>query len=263
MPVEPSHKATSFLGGASRRSAALAVAALALVTTGAAGCEDLTAGPTQTREQDQTYQHSVSQIEFAVASGKVSLVPGPDGAVVVHRRLKWDKAEPVVSEAWNGDTLRVTATCPDGESCSVDFTVQVPASVAVQLNDNVGDISLRDLTGPVNVTLGTGDVDLTGLSGRVRVASHTGRISGNALQSTDVDVTDATGDVAVDFAKVPDKVQAVTGTGAVHVTVPRDTTGYRVQAQTTTGKTAVDVPQETSSARSIVAKTATGDVRVD
>jgi len=263
MPVEPSRKATSFHDTASRRGAALAAAVLALVTMGAAGCKDLTAGPTQTKEQDQTYQHPVSQIDFAVASGKVSLSPGSDGAVVVHRTLKWDKTEPVVSEVWSGDTLRVTATCPDGENCSVDFTVQVPASVAVQTNDGTGDISLRDLTGPVDVTLGTGDVDLTGLHGRVRVSSHTGRISGSALQSTDVDLTGATGDVTAEFARVPDDVQAVTGTGTVHVTVPQGTTGYRVQARTTTGKATVDVPQETSSARSIVAKASTGDVRVD
>src|SRR5947209_123403 len=169
MPVEPSHKATSFLDTAPRRSAALAAAVLAFVTAGAAGCKDLTAGPTQTKEQDQTYQHSATRIEFAVSSGKVSLTPGSNGTVVVHRTLKWDKTEPIVSEVWTGDTLRVTATCPDGENCSVDFTVQVPASVAVQMNDSVGDISLRDLTGPVDVTLGTGNVDLAGLSGRVRV----------------------------------------------------------------------------------------------
>jgi Putative adhesin len=261
MPVKPSRKAAWITGPPARRGAA-AAAALALAA-GAAGCKDLTAGPAQVKEQDQTYQHSVSRIEFAVQSGKVRLSPGSDGTVVVHRTLKYDQAAPTVSETWSGSTLRVSATCPDSGECSVDFTVKVPASVEVQMNDGTGDISLQDLTGSVDVTLGTGNVDLAALTGRVRVDSRTGTIDGTALQSTDVQLTGNTGDVSADFAKAPDTVRAVTTTGRVHVAVPQDAAGYRVQADATTGKVTVSVPQETSSRYSIVAKATTGDVSVD
>lgn len=263
MPVMPSAENAAFFRTTTRRSAALA-AVLALVAVGSAGCKDLTAGPTQTKEQDQTYQHAITRIEFAVSSGKVSVSPGADGTVAVHRTLKFDKTEPVVSEVWTGDTLRVTATCPGEQHCSVDFTVQVPPSVTVQTNDVTGNIALRNLTGAVDVTLGTGDVELTGLSGKVRVGSHTGTITGSALQSSDVDVTGETGDVALAFAKASDTVRALTTSGRVHVAVPQgDTTAYHVQAETTTGQVKVNVPQETSSSHSIVAKATTGDVRVD
>jgi Putative adhesin len=260
-----------FSSGRARRSAALttavtmavtvAVAALGLV---ASGCGILFAGPASSDQQSQTYHHAISRIQFNLDSGDITLSPGAAGTVTVRRRLQWDQAKPDVTQAWSGDTLRITATCPSEPRCSVDYTVQVPASVAVRTHSGAGDVTVRGLTGGVDVSDSTGDIHLIGVGGQVRVDSNTGTITGTRLQSTDAIVRGVTGDVALGFSAVPDTVSATTQTGQVLVTVPqRGAAGYQVQADTTTGQRTVRVAVDSGSPRSIMAKTTDGDVTVN
>lgn len=245
------------------RTAILSAAAIGLAA-GVTGCAALTAGPTNDAQQSQTYQHAISQIDFTMPSGDITLTAGASGSVVVNRDLKWDKTEPTVSEVWAGDTLQITVSCASQPHCSVDYTVQVPSTVAVQTHTDDGDVNVTDLTGGVNINDTTGDVNLTGVGGQIQVDSDTGTVTGTGLQSTSVGVQGQDGDVALGFSAVPETVSATTDTGRVHVTVPADgSIGYEVQAATTTGQRTVSVQEESGSPHTITAKTTDGDVTVD
>ena len=246
------------------RTAVIAAAAIGLAAAGVSGCAALAAGPTNDAQQSQTYQHAISQIDFTMPSGNITLSAGASGSVVVSRDLKWDKTEPTVSEVWSGDTLQITVNCPSQPHCSVDYTVQVPSTVAVQTHTDSGDVSVSNLTGGVNINDTTGDVTLAGLAGRIQVDSNTGTVTGTGLQSTDVGVQGQTGDVELGFSAVPQTVSAITDTGRVHVSLPSDgATGYHVQAAAATGERTVSVQEESGSPHTITAKTTDGDVTVD
>jgi hypothetical protein len=243
---------------------AVATAAVGLTVAGVTGCAALTAGPTNDTQQSQTYQRAISQIDFTMPSGNITLSAGASGSVVVSRDLKWDKTEPTVSEVWSGDTLQITVNCPSQPHCSVDYTVQVPSTVAVQTHTDDGDVSVSNLSGGVNINDTTGDVTLAGVAGRIQVDSNTGTVTGTALQSTDVGVQGQDGDLELSFSAVPQNVSATTDTGRVHVSLPSNgATGYQVHASATTGQRTVSVQEEPSSSHTITAKSTDGDVTVD
>ncbi|WP_157436228.1 DUF4097 family beta strand repeat-containing protein [Actinospica robiniae] len=249
--------------GRRRRGAAVCgAAALGLLAAGAAGCAAVTAGPTDQTDQHSSYQHTISKVELTVDSGNISLSAGNSGAESISAHLEWNKTKPSVSESWSGSTLVIKSSCPSQSHCSVDFTVQVPAGTEVSSRTTDGDLSVQDLTGGLDATVGTGDVNLAGVGGRIQVGSDTGTVTGTELAAGAVTVHGDTGDVSLGFANAPDTVSAVTSTGNVTVSVPGGSAGYQVTAEAQTGQRTVSVPVDSGSSHTITARTGDGDVTV-
>jgi DUF4097 and DUF4098 domain-containing protein YvlB len=107
-----------------------------------------------------------------------------------------------------GDTIRVAAVLPDNDSFlnhqSLDLTIELPATIAVDLEDSSGDLtvegvasahiddssgdqSIRDIAGNVVVADSSGDIDIKNIRGNVEVSDSSG----------DVLVTDVGGNVRI------------------------------------------------------------------
>lgn len=233
-------------------------------------------------EQQHTYPAAgVSRVEVASGGGDVRVVHGTEGQVVVERRVHWSYAHPRLTERVEGATLHVGSRCarlPDFR-CGTDYVIHVPDGVSVSAWASSGDVSVRDVTGQVELRTSSGDVTVSGVdgdldawlsSGDLRVDDVRGRVSATTssgdvtltgLRSSDVDVRASSGDTRLEFAEVPDAVNVQASSGDVDVAVPaRDP--YRVRVVTSSGDENVDVLQDPAASRSIRVDVSSGDVRI-
>lgn len=189
----------------------------------------------------------VSRLVVANDAGDVRISAGPDGSAQAERALRWTgDARPEVVEEVMGDTLRITARCPDrlgGEQCSVDVTVTLPAA------------------GGVDTVIGAGDVTVDGLAGSQKLATAAGDVTGTGLRAAQVEARSSAGDVTLTFAEAPSQVTAQGVAGDVQVRLPAGQV-YDVEAGSTVGHVTVTVPRDGDGQRRISARTVTGDVRV-
>lgn len=261
---------TGFSGSRGWLVGGLLATAAAIGVLGVTAWSWAVAPQARTEDQTRTYRHAVSRVELDLTAGHITVSAGDAGQVTVHRRLQWRAAEPVVREDWSGDTLRISAACPERQNhCAVDYTVRVPAGVAVQAATDAGDLAVRDLTGDVRLTTGSGETDIDHLAGPLRVRSGDGDVTATGLRSATTDVDTRDGRVELRYDTAPTTVRVLAVDGGITITVPdRATAGadgdddYRVSADTEDGDRAVTVRQNWASRHSITATTTTGDVTV-
>jgi hypothetical protein len=162
-----------------------------------------------------------------LSDGNISIVKGPAGRIGVTRELDWSGAKPTIDEQWNGRALTVKPDCPSGftDSCAVNYTIAVPAGVALDLETDSG-----------NITAG-------------------------GSQSPQTQASSDSGDIWLSFAGAPDSVYASSDSGNVTITVPRGG-GYAVHPQADSGNTNVDIVQDPASPRSITAISDDGNIAV-
>lgn len=146
-----------------------------------------------------------------------------------------------------GTSAVLTSRCPPGihfgDSCRVDYTVTVPARVAVDIEGAAGNIML---TGPI---------------GNATVNTAAARITGRGLGAGTFQVTTDAGAVELAFAAAPTSVQVNSTAGAVTLTVPGGVK-YNVTIDTTIGAQDVTVDKDPSSSHRINVETTVGAVTV-
>jgi len=222
--------------------------------------------PVQSITQNQTYHHPISRIELNLSAGDLALSSGAPGEVTVQRKLRWTSSEPQVTQDWDGDTLRITAVCPNAQrDCTANYTVQIPAEVTVQAHTAAGAVTVRDVTGDLNLIDDAGRTELDNVTGALQVRSAAGDIIGHRLGSRHVKLSSSAGLVSVGFGSVPDSVTATSAAGQVRIMLPRTGTGidgYQVQADTDAGRRIVSVAEDSAGRHSIVAHSDAGDVSV-
>ena len=185
--------------------------------------------------------------------GTIRVVGGAADTVTVTRSATYSGSEPGFSVVRLGNELRVRSSCnssvpgidlPFLEPCRVTLTLRVPASIALRIDSDTGDVELQGLGGVISTSLGTGDI---------RAAD---------LRAGDVTLQSGVGDVTARFRTRPQRVTASSGTGDVHVTVPPGT--YRINASTGVGSRTVDgLVNDPRSSSVIQADSGVGDVTVE
>ncbi|MDN5919216.1 MAG: DUF4097 domain-containing protein [Pseudonocardia sp.] len=227
---------------ASARGRFGAAAVLVAATTVLAGCGS--ADREQTESATEGFG-AVDRVEIEAEAGSVDLRPGPDGSAQVQRTLRWSgEAKPEFTQSVSGNTLTITARCPDDdERCTTDLVVTVPAATSTRTDVTAGDIDVDDLTGAQDLT------------------ATAGRISGTGLGAAPVTARATTGQVSLRFAAAPPTVDAEASTGNVDVRVPAGP-AYQVQAQVQTGNSRVEVADTPGAEHRISARSTTGNVSV-
>ena len=181
----------------------------------------------------------VTVLDARTGAGDVVVKESDRSGVHVTETLHWNGDKPKNGHSVDGDTLTLAYKCG---TCSVDYKIEVPRGLTAKIDTGSGDITLRDVTGPVNVSTGSGDVDARGLAAK-QVNTRTG-----------------SGDVTLRFSAVPDQVQAVTGSGDGRLWVPNGT--YNVNASTGSGDRKVEVTHDASAPHAITVRTGSGDAEV-
>ncbi|WP_204043302.1 DUF4097 family beta strand repeat-containing protein [Acrocarpospora phusangensis] len=181
----------------------------------------------------------VTVLTVDTGSGDVVVSESDRSGIKVTETLHYRGDKPTDGHQVSGNTLELAYDCSD---CAVDYRVEVPRGLNVKVDTGSGTITLRALTGPIDVSTGSGDIEASDLSGRTAVADT------------------GSGDVELRFDSAPDQTQVSTGSGEGVVYVPNG--AYNVTLETGSGNRTVEVAQDPAAAKKIHIKTGSGDVKV-
>lgn len=184
----------------------------------------------------------VTALDVTTGSGDIVITESDRPAVHVTETIHWRGGDrPATEHPVDGGTLTLRHRC-EGMSCSVDYKVEIPRGLTAKLGTGSGTVTLRGLTGGVNVESGSGDIEAGNLGSKQFVA-ETG-----------------SGDIEARFAVIPEKVEVESGSGDVAAYVPKGS--YDVTTETGSGDETVEVVKDPSSPRKVTLKTGSGDTQV-
>ena len=228
-----------------------AVAVASLLSRGT-GTSDATFGGVRVLELDLSFE------EVDVTGSATT------DEVTMSRGWHWSLGEPDIVTRQVGDRLVVGSTCTwtPGLPCTGWVHLAVPAGVTVTGGVTDNHVTLRDLTGPVDLSTSDGGITARDVSGRLRLASRDGTIEGSGIRSTQVEASTSDGSVRLGFAEPPRSVRATSRDGSVQLTLPDDRTAYHVTVSTRDGSSEVTVPTDPTAPRRITASTSDGDVEI-
>jgi hypothetical protein len=204
------------------------------------------------------FQRSVDEVQVDAPGQSVTVIRGRPGQVRVASTLSWLLGSPTVSQAWHGETLRVSASCPSVnlfEDCQVGLVIQVPADVTVRVAVGSGSAAVAGLTGPVHLTASSGSIHLTDISGPIWATATSGGIDATSgLTASNVTAAVGSGRLVLGFAKPPEALALDVGSGSARVTVPPGGR-YRVSGERGSGSLQVGAGLADNSAASVIAAT--------
>ncbi|MER5559509.1 DUF4097 family beta strand repeat-containing protein [Streptomyces sp. NPDC058961] len=232
--------------------------AIGVATGGLAACNSINSIDRQSFEDDSALSGKITSVRLENGSGGVTVTGTDGGSASLHRKVRYDKGAAKPSAATHRIEGGVLILGGCSGSCSVQYTVQVPAGIPVSGDVTSGDVSLHGV-GTVDVSAGSGDIALDGISGAVKVKTTSGEITGKGLAGGAIDTRTGSGDVHLTPSK-PSNVQIAADSGDVSLTVP--SAAYRVSVKTGSGDKDVKVPNDPAGKYEIGVKTGSGDVGV-
>jgi DUF4097 and DUF4098 domain-containing protein YvlB len=236
-----------------------------------------------TRNEHHVVSGSVSEVRVDGRSADVTLVPASGRQVIVDSHAKGTWWLPRLKTEIDGGNLSLSGSCHDlgFGHCESSFVVRIPDGTPVTVQTRSGDVRASDLSGHVSIDAGSGDIALSGLSGGTTAKVSSGDIEASRLagklvletSSGDIDAAELTsptidaratsGDVFLDVATVPRRVNVASSSGDVVIAVPRNgTEGYDAQAATSSGDPRIRVTKNDASSRSLSAVTSSGDATI-
>lgn len=152
--------------------------------------------------------------------------------------------DPDVTSEVTAGRAELTSGCPNWwwDHCRVDWEIVVPADTELDINNSVGEITVTETSGPLNLSTNVGGITADG------IASPTVRADGSV------------GDISLDFSASPDSVEVSASTGDVSVTVPDDGTAYRVQTDASLGEVHSSLGSDPAGTQLIDVRTSVGDI---
>jgi hypothetical protein len=185
------------------------------------------------------------------------------GSVRVAARPAYRGTAPVIVSKVSGTVLTISARClPGGDaSCRVSLGVTLPPGMNLRVSTALGTVVVAGTTGRVAVTDNLGDIRLWDLAGPVTAVADLGSINGERLTSPRATLTADLGTINAAFAAAPALIDATDQDGSVTVTVPA-TSSYLVTARAQLGGVTVTVPRSASRAHLILASSQLGSVTI-
>lgn len=227
---------------------------------GQPGAQDADAAP-ETRTE--VIAGSIGKIVMSTEAGTIKVIGSDDAEVSVTRRIYRTPTEPRETVTRDGDVLRIESGCPVQTGplpCRIDYELQVPRSVAVELTTASGNVDIGALAGAQTAISASGDVDVTGARGPVVARSVSGRLRFADHAAPTTMIASTSGDVQVQAVSRPELIEVNSTSGSIAITVPDGS--YHLEANTMTGRKEVTVPTDPGSDSLIRTRTITGNVRV-
>jgi Putative adhesin len=200
----------------------------------------------------------------AIDNANASVHPGAGSRIVVDGMLRGSLARPAFSWRPTAAGLALRSSCRLGfiGSCTMAYDIAVPGRVPVTVTDATGDLTVTALRGEITLSDGSGDITASGLTGSVSLSDDSGDITVTGLAGTDVTGAEGSGDIALEFTRVPRRVDVTAETGDITLILPRGPTAYQVHASSASGDVSDGLNQQPSSPCVIVASSGSGDVSI-
>ena len=215
-----------------------------LLLTGC-GLENIAAADSE-EVVDYEVTEKVSELRVRSGSGEIVVSETDRSGIRVTETMHWrGDDKPKATHPVAAETVTLSYDCPTRvgwNSCSVDYKVEVPKTMKVDVETGSGTITLRALTGQLTANTGSGDIEAGNL-GSKKAFAETG-----------------SGNVTLKFTTAPEDVELETGSGDAAVTVPDGS--YAVSTETGSGEEKVEVTSEKSAPNKLVLTTGSGDASV-
>ncbi len=241
------------------------------------------------------------QVRVTIGDADAVIRPGSGRQIRVSGTLRGSLARPTFGWRLTAAGLARDSRCwAWAGSCSLGYTITVPAGLPVAVSDGSGDLTARgfsghvtlsdgsgnlgasrlagtislsdgsgDITasslngGDVQLSNGSGNITVSGLrGGGVRLSNGSGNIDVAGLASTDVVGTGGSGNITLTFTKVPRRVNVTDQSGDITLVLPRGPAYYQVNARSSSGQTSVGVKTRPSTPYVITARDGSGNVSI-
>lgn len=255
--------APGFAGRTAWRTAGVVLTVVAILAT----CLSLVGWMVrQTETVTHVYSGQVSELNITANSGDVSIEPSSDSSVHVRRHVVWSYQKPDVVEELRGGTLRIEPNCHAGfptsfGDCHVDFTVELPADVAINATAHSGNIAISGMTGDVRAEIHSGDLLVRNLTGSLDAKVRSGDLEGIGLRTARVNAENRSGDIVLTFAEPPDQVTADNRSGDISIGVPGPEM-YDIRTDVRSGDSVIGVNVDTDVDRAISVTDRSGDIAI-
>jgi hypothetical protein len=206
----------------------------------------------------------VSMIDIDNSIGRVFVTGTDTDQVTIVARISDGLRATGNSSRVVDDRLEIRASCPLFGSmwCSVDYQIEVPAGIDLDINADDGRVEVVDVRGALAVDDDNGSIDIRGADGPLRATTDNGSIDATGVRSATVFADSDNGSVEIVMATPPQQLEASTDNGSVTVVLPDTSDTYAVDADTDNGSVRNDVRTDPSSARTITLSSDNGNVTV-
>ncbi|WP_131831093.1 hypothetical protein [Frankia sp. CcI49] len=183
------------------------------------------------------FTQDVRSLDVHNGAGSTRIVATDADEIVVEAKVTYGLRKPT-NESWvDGEKLVVQASCHPflSQWCGVDYTIRVPADVAVHVRGSGGGVRVEGIDSAIDVSSSGGGVRVDDVGGPLRLRSSGGGITGQRLRSEMVDVSSSGGGVRLTFASAPSDAVVRSSGGGVTVVVPDTGEPYNIRASSSGG----------------------------
>ncbi|MFE2289729.1 DUF4097 family beta strand repeat-containing protein [Streptomyces sp. NPDC059452] len=196
----------------------------------------------------------------------VTLVPADVEEVEVERRVDgWVFLGSGPDPVWTmkDDTLTLRVKCGAMISnCAAWHEVKVPRGVTVQADADNGEITAANFDTELRLSADNGNIVVRDSGGPLDLKSDNGTVLAERIGTKSVVARADNGEIRLEFAGVPDLVDAVSENGSVVIDLPRGGQKYAVNASADNGEVDIAVPRSDSSAHVVKVRSDNGEVKV-
>jgi hypothetical protein len=147
--------------------------------------------------------------------------------------------------------------------CDTNYVLTVPRDVKVALESSSGDLKVTGLSAGADLKSSSGSIEVHSVGGALQMESSSGDLEAQGLTATTVSTQSSSGKIDLDFTIAPQIVEAEASSGDVTIRIPSGTETYKVDTDTSSGDESATVRSDPAAARTINAKTSSGDVTVE
>lgn len=243
------------------RVATIVAIVIVVVLIGAVILSELTATDTT---DSFVVEEPVETVDVETIGGHVTIEAAPIEVIEVVRTSHYSIIEPDGAVEVDGMTLILTDGCTRSilliPNCTVDFEIRVPRNTDVVIDGERTDVTIRGLSGSINVTTKAADIDLVETAGAITVEAEGSDVASSELRGPGAAITTTDGSIALDYVDAPDVVAVTTTVGPVAVVVPQ--APYAVDVDAANGDVQVSVIDDPASDRKINVTNSAGNVAV-
>jgi hypothetical protein len=206
----------------------------------------------------------VSMIDIDNSTGRVVVTGTDTDEITIVARVSDGLRDAENSYRIVDGRLEIRGTCPLFGSmwCSVDYRIEIPADVALDIDVDDERVEVVDMRGAITVDNDNGSIRIRGAEGALALDADNGRIEATGIRSSTVSADSDNGSVEIVMAVPPDTLDARSDNGSVTVVLPDTPDAYAVDASTDNGNVRNDVRHDPTSSRTITVSSDNGNVTV-
>jgi DUF4097 and DUF4098 domain-containing protein YvlB len=144
--------------------------------------------------------------------------------------------------------------------CSVDYRIEVPAAVDLDIDVDDDRVEVVDMRGALTIDNDNGAIEIRGAVGPLVATTDNGRIDATGVRSTTVSADSDNGSVEIVMLEPPQDLRATTDNGSVEVVLPDTPDAYAVDTSTDNGSVRNDVRTDSTSPRTITLSSDNGNI---